>query len=770
MESLGAAGRSGRTGADLHSQLDLVLGRGIPPVSFWLAALYAIFSASHPFLLPKEAALMSLLAGSTAVFFAGLGMAARRRPLPPGWAHPVSFGIVLLVLLNSLIHLSLTRELWQTTNLMLIFVGSAFFLLSTRWFITAIVVGLAGWGLAVAQVPEAEGRVHFAFGLVSSLALSGVLHAVHLRTTRTFIQKQAEDDRRKLELATLNSIIKSIASTLDPVNVFQEIVDAVPLLIPHTKGASLQVLETPIRLVTRAWTEAARPQVLEIQIGEGAAGLAAGQGKIVNIADVGSDPRFPSGGERPACFSLLAVPLLAGSKVVGVISVEGAAPAAFGPEEERRVCLLSEYAAVAIENSRLYKEHALAEETLVNYTDHLQEILERRTTELRVAQEKIFSQKALEQEVELARQVQTSLLSQEIPRMDGFIFAATALPARYVGGDFYDFIQKGSECTLILADVSGKGMPAAMLTSTARALVRAAIKYESEPALILSNTQDAIYPDLSQAEMFSTFFAARLDSTTAAFAYANAGHTEAIWWRNRIRSVERFPATGLPIGIILNNEITQRQIHLCPGDMLVFYSDGITETLNPAEEIFGLERLIALVEANADDSAHTLAQRILTEVDSFANGAPLVDDLTLVVLKVVPRLVHFEYRGGLDQLDEIVGFIRRRVEMYGEDFAYQVELAVSEVVTNILEHAYAEAAGEVTGQLALDSDGVVLDFYDRGRAFDIAQLPPVDLELPHAGGYGLHIVRQLVDELGYTPGAGHRNHWRMAKKCAAGGG
>jgi anti-sigma regulatory factor (Ser/Thr protein kinase) len=197
----------------------------------------------------------------------------------------------------------------------------------------------------------------------------------------------------------------------------------------------------------------------------------------------------------------------------------------------------------------------------------------------------------------------------------------------------------------------------------------------------------------------------------------------------------------------------------------VFYSDGITETFNSKEEMFGLERLMELITANGDDSAHTLAQRILTEVDSFANGAPLVDDLTLVVLKVLPRIVSFKYEIDLERFDDVVHFIRRKIDAYGVDFAYQVELAASEVITNIVKYAYQGRAGELRGEITLQENDVILDLYDDGNRFDPSKLTEIDLEQAHIGGYGMHIVHQIMDKVDYSPGGEKgSNHWRMVKR------
>lgn len=874
--------------SDLRTELNIIAGQSIVPVSFWLGVLYIFFSVAHLFFLPQGIALtLGLIAAFSALILFSVAIMARRRGFSPSQAHPMIVGMMELVLFNSLIHMLLTKEVLQSTNVMLTFVGAAFVILSSRWFIAVVVSGLAGWGTILTQLPASESKTHFIFGMITAVILANIIHFVHYQNIKKLeisrvdeksrreelqrffslsldmlaivgfdgyfkqinlafedilgytaeelhampantllhpgdmdasqqrIQKmvgeglrvdifesrvrckdgsykwiawntiplpelqviyvaghnitehrkmETDIKERNTELSALNAIILSITSNLQTDKVFQEVVDATERFIPHIHGATLQVMERHDQLVTRAWSRnRIEPEIMTFYAGEGIAGLAVSERNLINVGDVHSDERFMQGTEKVDFQSLLAMPLLVGNKVVGVISVEDKDQNAFGAEEERKVKLIAGYAAVAIENARLYNEHAIAEETLKNYTNHLQDVVESRTSELRSAQDKIVAQQGLQQEMDLARQVQTSLLAQEIPQLDGYVFAATAIPARYVGGDFYDFVRKNDVCNVTLADISGKGIPAAMLTSTARTLIRSAMKYESQPALILSNMQDAIYPDLSHAEMFGTFFAASLNPRTATLTYANAGHTETIWWRHKDQRMERLSATALPIGIIPNNEIVQKQILLCPGDILVFYSDGITETFNPQQELFGVDRLMEIVGKNVDDLAHTLAQRILTEVDGFANGAPLVDDLTLVVLKVTSRVVPFKHEINLKLFDDVVRFIRQTVEPYGIDFAYQVELALSEVITNIAKHAYRNKTGELSGEISLQENGVLLDLYDDGESFDPSTLPEIDFDEAHTSGYGMHIVRQIMDEMNYSTAENGKNHWHLAK-------
>jgi serine/threonine-protein kinase RsbW len=176
-----------------------------------------------------------------------------------------------------------------------------------------------------------------------------------------------------------------------------------------------------------------------------------------------------------------------------------------------------------------------------------------------------------------------------------------------------------------------------------------------------------------------------------------------------------------------------------------------------------------VAQPSETDSIYTLAQRILTEVDGFSNGAPLIDDLTLVMLKAGPRLISFKYQIDLKNFDEPVRFIRKHIEQYGIDFAYQVELALSEIITNIAKHAYRKKTGELRGEISLQEDGVLIDLYDDGESFDPTKLPEIDFEEAHTSGYGIHIIRQIMSEMEYSDGGERgKNHWRLVKKLSAG--
>ncbi|TEU10827.1 MAG: PAS domain S-box protein [Anaerolineales bacterium] len=414
-------------------------------------------------------------------------------------------------------------------------------------------------------------------------------------------------------------------------------------------------------------------------------------------------------------------------------------------------------------------ERMRAQKAMKEYSERLGEMVEERTRELREAQVQLLARQRLQQEIELAAQVQTSLLPRGVPSLDGFDFAATALPARYVSGDLYDFTRCGPEtCHIVLADIAGKGVPAALLTSTARALMRAETEHEDSPATILASVNTSLYEDLAHAEVFITFLAARLDARLGTLTYANAGHTETLWWQHGSRTCRPLPATGLPMGIYADASIREERLALRPGDALVFYSDGITEAANPQDELFGLNRLMATVSDHVRRPASDLAQAIVEAVETFRAGAPLSDDLTLIVLKVLPRTVSFTHPATLDHLHKVTALVQQVAAAYGSDFAYQMELATSEIVTNVIEHAYRTSSGEMRGRIMLLPDRIQLDLYDDGAPFDISQVPEPDPTELSDSGRGLFVVRQLADELVYDPATPEGNHWRLVKLAEGG--
>lgn len=248
----------------------------------------------------------------------------------------------------------------------------------------------------------------------------------------------------------------------------------------------------------------------------------------------------------------------------------------------------------------------------------------RRTTEAQARDRK---------EMEIAREIQQSFLPQEYPRIPGVTLAARSVPARVVGGDFYDFIPLGEgRWGILIADVSGKGVPAALFTGLSRSLVRV---YATETGSVTKalSAFNAYVTEDNPASMFVTLFCASL-SPGGDMVCVNAGHNPPLLVR---RGGEILPigATGVPLGLFAEAKYGEKPLQLGEGDTLVLYTDGVTEAFNGAEELFGMERLAEVLKGCAGLPPEEWLERILEAVGSFAQGAPQSDDITVVVLRVV---------------------------------------------------------------------------------------------------------------------------------------
>lgn len=239
----------------------------------------------------------------------------------------------------------------------------------------------------------------------------------------------------------------------------------------------------------------------------------------------------------------------------------------------------------------------------------------------------------LEKEIEIACGIQQSFLPDSAPKMDGLEITAVSLPARVVGGDFYDFIPIAKDkWGLVVADVSGKGIPAALFMALSRTLVRASAAGTLSPAEAIQHANDLILQD-SKAEMFVTLFYAILDVKTRVLCYANAGHNPPLHVSAETSNVVLLKAQGVPIGIMTDVEASNSEIFLKTGDVVVLYTDGVTEANNNRKEEFEMERLTEVVVANRSLSADEIMAKIREELAQFVGSHTQFDDITIMVLK-----------------------------------------------------------------------------------------------------------------------------------------
>jgi serine phosphatase RsbU (regulator of sigma subunit) len=241
----------------------------------------------------------------------------------------------------------------------------------------------------------------------------------------------------------------------------------------------------------------------------------------------------------------------------------------------------------------------------------------------------------VEKELEIGRGIQQSFLPEKPPKVEGFEIAALNLPALEVGGDFYDFIPVSEDkWGLVIADVSGKGVPAALFMALSRTLIRAnavdnpTVSY----AIVKANKMIA---EQERANMFVTLFYGVLDVKKKSITYVNAGHNPPIVLSKKGGDIVMLAAKGIALGVMSDIVLEEKEVSLREGDIAILFTDGVTEAINGKQEQFGQERLAKLIVESHTLSAEEIVKRIEREVSAFSEGQPQFDDLTLMAVKVL---------------------------------------------------------------------------------------------------------------------------------------
>lgn len=273
-----------------------------------------------------------------------------------------------------------------------------------------------------------------------------------------------------------------------------------------------------------------------------------------------------------------------------------------------------------------------AEGAVVGAIETIRDITERREMEASLARSQA--------ELQIAAEIQRSFLPDVVPQLGGFEIAGRAVMAAEVGGDFFDVIPfevvsvEEGKLGILIADVSGKGVPAALFMALSRIVVRVNALWHDDPAQAISHANNVIAHD-AKGGMFVTLFYGSLCEKTRTLTYVNAGHNPPILFRCSDGSQEELTRTGIALGAAEHREFTCRSVAIGPGDGVVLYTDGVTEACDDRQRMFGEERLRRVVAANMCRSAEEILSAILDEVLAFAGDAPQFDDITLLVVKGV---------------------------------------------------------------------------------------------------------------------------------------
>jgi sigma-B regulation protein RsbU (phosphoserine phosphatase) len=427
--------------------------------------------------------------------------------------------------------------------------------------------------------------------LIGSRMAVGIENArLHTRTTR-----QART------LVLLNEIARELTSILNVDELLKRIAELLSRLIDY-QMFSILLLDTAGEKLQHRFSLRFQENIQlkhDVPLGDGLVGYAARHRQAVLVPDVSKDPRYIL--LNPETRSELAVPLIYKDNVIGVLDLEHTKRGFFTDDHKRTVTTLAAQVAIAIENARLYEEIARQE-------------------------------KRLERDLALARELQFRLLPQSLPKLANLEVAAKFAPARAIGGDLYDFVNYSLDhLGMVIGDVSGKGAPAAIYAALVSGILRSHAPIEPGPAEMLRAVNFSLGERRIEGQFVSLIYAV-WDDRSRAVRIANSGLPRPLYVHDG--KIEVIEATGLPLGLFDDAEYDELTFKAKPGDMFVFFSDGILDARNRAGDMFGRHRTEAIIAGCADISADCVVKSLFKAVTEHAAGEEAFDDETVVAIKV----------------------------------------------------------------------------------------------------------------------------------------
>ncbi|MCR5346200.1 MAG: SpoIIE family protein phosphatase [Fretibacterium sp.] len=398
----------------------------------------------------------------------------------------------------------------------------------------------------------------------------------------------------------------------------------------------------------------------------------------------------------------------------------------------------------------------------------------------RVTQEK----EQFQAELNVATKIQADMLPRTFPSFPArkeFALFATMTPAKEVGGDFYDFFMiDDKHLALVIADVSGKGIPAALFMVIAKTLIKNRASMGGSPSEILKDVNKSLC-DGNESGFFVTVWLGILDISTGKIAAANAGHEYPVIKRAggswELIKDKHSPA----VAVLETMKFRETEMELRPGDSLYLYTDGVAEATNSNKELYGTERMIDALNRHMDETVIDLLTSMKREVDDFVGDAPQFDDITMLTLNYwgdetkLPAELTVEAQ--TKNLEKVIAFLCGHLEEHGcpPKVKRQIEIAAEEIFVNIANYAYtspdtaAPGKGSAAVRFAMDEREAVITFIDSGIPYDPLAKPDPDLTLSAKerpiGGLGIYMVKKTMDSVAYERRDGH-NIFTMRKTIA----
>ena len=406
--------------------------------------------------------------------------------------------------------------------------------------------------------------------------------------------------RQALQRKTLFDVSKQLMSPLTLDEVLHNILVALQKVVDFNAGGIYLIdhKSGDVESITSVGYEKVLEADLRMKIGEGIVGSVARTGRPELVSDVSRDARYINA--RPETKSEIVVPVLSDARKIGVLNLESDRLNAFTDEDMEILTTFASQAAISIDRARMYKY--------------------------------ILEQKKIEEQLSIARVIQKTFLPSAVPKIAGYDLWGANISSGEVGGDYYDFIHiVENQLGIAIADVSGKGIPAALIMASFRASLIAEIRNNYAIRSICSKVNNLLCESL-EPENYVTAIYGVLDSKNSILTFSNCGHNPGLLIRAD-GSVEELAEGGIILGTRPNALYEERPIYIARGDMFCLYTDGVTETENAHGSQFETDRLIDLLKRHRDLSAAELGATIIDTVNSFARDGAPSDDLTLVIVK-----------------------------------------------------------------------------------------------------------------------------------------
>jgi sigma-B regulation protein RsbU (phosphoserine phosphatase) len=332
--------------------------------------------------------------------------------------------------------------------------------------------------------------------------------------------------------------------------------------------------------------------------GQGITGFVIRSRQSVVVPDVRHDPRYVQG--RRATLSEITVPIILNDRAIGALNLESDQVSAYTNDDVEVLQFYADAAAISIEKAMLHKQ--------------------------------LLEQELIGKQLETAREVQASLLPHRAPDLPGYDIAGICIPAEEIGGDYFDYIPLSrNRLGLAVADVSGHGIPSALVMTAFRALLRTKARGKMGPVNI-ANTINRLLPEFTGDNHFVTVLYVILDTSSGNLTYISCGHPPPLLLRTE-GGVEKLDQQNTALGVFQNLHFVDAQIQMTAGDILVLYTDGVIELMNQGGEVFGVQRLLQVIRENQVLAVADLIGKVIEAAQGFSGSHGFLDDLTLVIVR-----------------------------------------------------------------------------------------------------------------------------------------